>query len=284
MAAAVEHANATWVADEDAAAAFDEQLQNDVSPNSRQRARTSEVEHPAPDARELAGAESSLELLEHRGASSNGCDAIDKGDGTYNLTALATVAGKYTVHAFVNGRPAMAPFPYIVKPGQPDPATSELTIGSTRGTIGRWVPLRILARDAFGNIADGSGIGAPSDPKGAGGAGGGGKANDGGIEVHVMAAKGVRWPWSRLVTACSSRLSSLPLHASYASRSPFRPYISTALLLRSKSTRDGQPHHRATRKALDGKGASSLVRSSRSPCMRTTRKATLRIGRMITSS
>ena len=142
VAAAVEHANATWVADEDAAAAFDEQLQNDVSPNSRQRARTSEVEHPAPDARELAGAESSLELLEHRGASSNGCDAIDKGDGTYNLTALATVAGKYTVHAFVNGRPAMAPFPYIVKPGQPDPATSELTIGSTRGTIGRWVPLR----------------------------------------------------------------------------------------------------------------------------------------------
>ena len=73
-----------------------------------------------------------------------GCEAIDHSDGTYSLRALSTVAGAWSVHVFLNGRPAMQPWPYLVRPGPADPATSELAVGATKGIIGRWVPLRAL--------------------------------------------------------------------------------------------------------------------------------------------
>ena len=136
---------------------------------------------------DFAAADTTVELLERKGASSAGCDVSDCGDGTYALSALATTAGRYTVHCFVDGRPAMAPWPFIVKPGVPDASTSELSVGGTKGVVGRWVPLQVVARDMFGNIADGASLGAPS-------AAGQATGLDGGIEVHVVGGEGRAMP------------------------------------------------------------------------------------------
>ena len=138
-------------------------------------------------AAELAAADNSLELLQMRGGSSAGCDVIDHADGRYALTVLATLSGKYTVHTFINDRPAMAPWPYIIRPGPPDAATSELSVGATKGTIGRWVPLHVLARDVYGNVADPASLGAPAGV-------GEGLSTDGGIEIHVVGGEGRAMP------------------------------------------------------------------------------------------
>ena len=154
-----------------------------------------------------AGAEQSLELLEMRGASSSGCEVADHADGLYTLTALATTAGKYTVHAFVNERPAMAPWPFVVRPSMPDASTSELCVGATRGLIGRWVPLMILTRDVYGNITDSASLlpvrsdnpeaeaaGGTASAEAMGGGGGDGVRRDGGIEIHVVGGEGRAMP------------------------------------------------------------------------------------------
>ena len=72
-------------------------------------------------------------------------------------------------------------------------------VGQTLGTIGRWMPLWVLARDAHGNLTNGAGRELPGEGDGSdhgdhGGDGGdgvnGGDGGDGGIEVHVIGGEG----------------------------------------------------------------------------------------------
>lgn len=153
--------------------------------------RTSEA-HAAEacSSAELASAVVSFEHLQMRGASSRGCDVVDHGDGTYALTLLVSEAGTYTAHLFVDDRPANAPWRFTVAAGVPDPTTSELAVGATRGVIGRWVPLHVLARDAYGNVCDAPSAGESA----AAGLGGVGGTDDGGIEVHVIGGEGRAMP------------------------------------------------------------------------------------------
>ena len=108
---------------------------------------------------------------------------VDHTDGRYTLTAVVLAAGSYTLHAFIDERPAAPPWAFTVRAGAADAANSELTVGSTKGTIGRWTPLYVLGRDAYGNLAHYA-----DAPVGDGE--GGGPPADGGIEVHVIGGEG----------------------------------------------------------------------------------------------
>ena len=63
--------------------------------------------HTALTVSELAAADYSTDLLRMRGASSDGCEVVDHEDGTYSLTIARNATGRYSIHAFVNEKPAM---------------------------------------------------------------------------------------------------------------------------------------------------------------------------------
>jgi len=77
---------------------------------------------------EMSMTDRSIELLERRGASTSGCEVIDHNDGTYTCNAVVLATGRFTLHVFLNERPAARPWPFTVRPGMPDAATSELKV------------------------------------------------------------------------------------------------------------------------------------------------------------
>ena len=77
---------------------------------------------------EMSSTDRSIELLERRGASTSGCEVLDHNDGTYTCNAVVLATGRYTLHLFLNERPAARPWPFTVRPGMPDAATSELKV------------------------------------------------------------------------------------------------------------------------------------------------------------
>jgi len=139
--------------------------------------------HTALSAAELAAADYSSELLALRGASSEGCEVVDHADGTFTLTATILPIGRYSLHVFVNERPAMQPWQLAVRPGAPDAAHSELKVGATRGTTGRWVSLYVTTRDVYGNLCSTDDAPAASGEEV-------GTGRDGNIEVQVVGGEG----------------------------------------------------------------------------------------------
>ena len=95
---------------------------------------------------EMSSTDRSIELLERRGASTSGCEVLDHNDGTYTCNAVVLATGRYTLHLFLNERPAARPWPFTVRPGMPDAATSELKIGQTLSAGGCRIQVFTTAR------------------------------------------------------------------------------------------------------------------------------------------
>ncbi len=141
-------------------------------------------------------ARDAITLIDLGDASSTGCKVFDTQTGRYELNISVTKAGRYTVQPFINRDAVAPPHPFTVRPAELCATSCKLVLGSSRGTTGRWVPLTVEGRDAYGNLVEEDGHNSPPRKQAWLEADGddGGIEGEGGVDVTVIGGEGRTLP------------------------------------------------------------------------------------------